>query len=138
MASTWNAAFELAPANTDNVSAGDDEIRTDRSATRERMDNEHTTYVADSTAGAVAKDWLHLGGSAVGLLQNAAPATRLSGEALGATSRDKGYIWFDDDNADLFYIWTGAAFALPGIAIPSCTSDPVAPVTGQIWFRTDV
>ena len=138
MASTWNAAFELAPANTDNVSAGDDEIREDRTAVRERLANEHTTYVADGTAGAVAKDAIHKGGSAAGLLQNAEPATRLAGEALADTSRDKGYIWFDDDNEDVFYIWTGAAFATPGFVLSNKIADPVAPVTGQMWIRTDL
>lgn len=138
MASTWNAGFEIAPAAADNVSAGDDEIRETRTGTQERAANEHTTYVADSTEGAVAKDWIHKGGSAVGLLQNAEPGTRLSAEALADTSRDKGYIWFDDDNEDVFYIWDGTDFVTPGYVITNKEADPVAPVAGQMWFRTDV
>ena len=138
MASTWNAGFEIAPAAADNVSAGDDEIRETRSAVQERLANEHTTYVADSTAGAVAKDCIHKGGSAVGLLQDAEPGTRLSAEALADTSRDQGYIWFDDDNEDVFYIWDGTAFVTPGFVLSNKVADPVAPVTGQMWIRTDL
>ena len=135
---TWNANYELLPRNTDALGKGDDEIRDVKGAVRERIGNEHTEYNEDSTAGAATSDWLHKGGSAVGLLQNAEPATRLSGPALGNTARDKGFIWFDDDNDDLFYIWTGAAFACPGLCLSNRTSDPAAPVTGQLWIRTDV
>jgi hypothetical protein len=103
------------------------------------MGNDHTTYLADGTAGAATKDWLHKGGSAVALLQNAEPASRNGGEALGNTSRDKGFIWLDDDNEDLLYIWSGADFTLPGIALTNKSgSDPTSPVTGQIWLRTDI
>ena len=136
--STWNANYELLPRNTDALGRGDDEIRDLKGAIRERIGNDHTEYNEDSTSGTKTLDWLCKGGSAVGLLQNAAPATRLSGVALGNTARDKGYIWFDDDNDDLFYIWTGAAFACPGFAISNRTSDPTSPVTGQLWIRTDV
>lgn len=138
MATVWNGTFEAEPANTDNVSSGDDEIRTLKGAITERMGNDHTEYGEDSTAGLYTKDWLHKGGSAVALLQDAAPTTRLSGENLADTARDKGYLWLDDDNEDVLYFWNGTAMATPGLVLTNKGADPAAPVTGQMWIRTDV
>jgi len=137
--STWAAGYELVPTSLDAVGLGDNNILDLKSSISERMKNDHTTYIGDSTAGLNTADWLHKGGSAVGLLQDAEPATRLSGAALSTTSRDKGYIWFDDNNEDCFYIWTGAAFGTPGLIVTNKTAaDPTSPVTGQIWLRTDI
>jgi hypothetical protein len=136
---TWNANYELTPASLDTVGQGDNAIIDLKSAISTRMGNDHTTYLADGTAGAATKDWLHKGGSAVGLLQNATPAARNGGEALGATARDKGFIWFDDDNEDCIYLWLGAAFGTPGLILTNKSgADPTSPVTGQMWLRTDV
>ena len=40
--STWNAAFEAAPADTDNVSQGASKIRETRQATQERLVENHS------------------------------------------------------------------------------------------------
>ena len=47
---TWNSAFEAAPADTDNVSSGDDAIRTTRLAVREHLDVDHYMDIAGTTA----------------------------------------------------------------------------------------
>ena len=104
MASTWDATFLTKPLDGDSPSSGDDEIRTVRSAITERMDNEHTTYVADGTAGNYLLDWNHVKGSAKGYFQDVAPANRPNG-LTALTADDNGRLWFDDNDGDLAYVY---------------------------------
>ncbi len=106
MASTWNASFLTEPADGDSPSSGDDEIRVIRSAVTERMANEHTTYVADGTAGNYLLDWNHRAGSAKGYFQNAKPATRPNA-ATALNVNDAGRFFFDDNDSDLPYYYDG-------------------------------
>ncbi len=106
MASTWNASFLTEPADGDSPSSGDDEIRVVRSAITERIANEHTTYIADGTAGNYLLDWNHRAGSAKGYFQNAKPATRPNA-ATALNIDDAGRLFFDDDDSDLPYYYDG-------------------------------
>jgi hypothetical protein len=102
---TWDATFEVNPEDTDDASLGDDEMRADRIAVRERAENEHTTY-SDGTGGTTLLDWAHKPGSAKGYFQNAAPGVRPNA-ATALNADDAGRIWFDDDADDLPYFYDG-------------------------------
>ena len=104
MASTWDGTFLTEPADGDSPSSGDDEIRVIRSAVTERMANEHTTYIADGTAGNYLLDWNHRAGSAKGYFQDAAPTNRPNA-ATALTAADNGRLWFDDNNGDILYVY---------------------------------
>jgi len=109
MAVTWDASFDASPAGSANASTIDDKIRELKEAILERVGNEHTEYVDDSTLGAYTKDWRHRPGSAVAYYQVAEPTAQpgSSGAALGAD--DAGRIWIDSDDNSL-YVYDGAAF----------------------------
>ena len=109
MAITWNATFVVSPAGGDNLSDGDNKIRDLKTGIGERIRNEHTDYVGDSTAGAYLLDWNHVAGSAKGYFQNAAPTNRPNG-STALTSADAGRIWFDDNDGDLPYFYDGSAW----------------------------
>lgn len=106
MAQTWDATFETQPANAETPASGDDRIRAHKEGVRERAANEHTTYVADGTAGNYLLDWNHRKGSAKGYFQDAEPTKRPNG-STNLSSDDAGRIWFDDDNGDLPYYYDG-------------------------------
>jgi hypothetical protein len=106
---TWNAAFELTPADTDNPGAGDDRIREAKSETRQRANQEHVWLGTASTGESV-----HREGSARAYYEATAPTLRPDGlTALGAS--DDGRIWVDSDGTNAS-VWTGSAFANLGIA----------------------
>ena len=109
MASTWAAAFEAAPADDDDASLGDNEIRTTRTAIEERAKNEHLTYSGGDTAGEQALDWTHRKGSAIGYFQDAAP-TKRPNAVTNLSATDNGRLWFDDNDDDLPYVYVHASW----------------------------
>lgn len=137
--STWNGAYEGVPDGADSPSTLDNVIRDLKDSTQKRMANEHDTYVADSTAGAEVKDWVHKEGSAMGYYESAAPTTQPNGEALA--TRDAGRLWVNSDAPHTLYIWTGSAFEeskpFQGIAIFNDTKNATAAgtFTGDIWTK---
>ena len=96
---TWDATFENKPAGGDAPSTLDNEQRNHRKAVEERMANEHDTYIADSTVGNKAKDWVHKEGSAMAYYESAEPTNQPNGETLA--TRDAGRFWWDSDDDEL-------------------------------------
>lgn len=105
---TWDSNWKSAPADSDSAAAGDDEMREDRLAVEERINNEHTTY-NDGTSGNYLLDWNHRKGSAKGYFQNAAPTNRPNG-STALSSDDAGRLWFDDDGDDTPHFYNGSAW----------------------------
>ena len=104
---TYDATFISKPDGGDNPSTLDNEQRNLRVAIEERMANEHDTYVADGTAGAQVKDWVHKEGSAVAYYESAAPVNQPNAETLAA--RDAGRLWVDSDDDEIRH-WDGSAW----------------------------
>jgi len=92
---------EAAPADSDQISSGAQEIRDLRKALRIRLEAEHENMAVSSGGGE------HLEGSAKVYRQAAAPTTRPDGTALDGD--DDGRLWCDSDT-EMLYIWSGAAF----------------------------
>jgi hypothetical protein len=109
MAITWDAAFAAKPAGGDNLSDGDNKFRDLKTGIGERIRNEHTDYLNDSTAGAYLIDWNHKAGSAKAYFQDAAPTNRPNG-STALSAADNGRFWFDDDDADIPYFYNGSAW----------------------------
>ena len=105
--STWNGTYEGEPDGGDSPSTIDNVIRDTRESVQKRMANEHDTYVADSTAGAESKDWVHKEGSAMAYYESAAPTNQPNGETLAA--RDAGRLWVDSDD-NRASVWNGTSF----------------------------
>lgn len=84
--STWNTAFEAAPAD-DVVSADfEDSIRELKTAFMERFEKEHAGYVSyPSGGGSVSADGRHLPGSAKAYLDSALPTLRPDGTLIAST-----------------------------------------------------
>ena len=81
--STWDASFELVPAGGDNLSVGDDAIRTFKGAVSSRLGREHYGLPGDPNA---QHGW-HVRGSARAYFQATDPTTKpeASGAALDTT-----------------------------------------------------
>ncbi len=105
---TWNAAFEASPAGTDNISQGDDKIREDKVAVRERAEREHIWGTSETNAN---HGW-HREGSAMAYVDASEPTNRPDG-ATGLTAAiDEGRLWIDTDGgATPFYYTSGGAWA---------------------------
>lgn len=88
--STWNTAFEAAPAD-DVVSADfEDSIRDLKTAFMERFEKEHAGYMSyPSGGGSVLADGRHLPGSAKAYLGSALPTLRPDGTLIAST-KDSG------------------------------------------------
>lgn len=88
--STWNTAFEAAPAD-DVVSANfEDSIRELKTAFMERFEKEHTGYVSyPSGGGSVSADGRHLPGSAKAYIDSTLPTLRPDGTLIAST-KDSG------------------------------------------------
>ena len=96
----WDTAI---PADTDQISAGDDSIRDFKSQVEARMLKEHTDF---STANAGGE---HIAGSAmVYHSATTAPTLRPDG-STSFTSADEGRIWWDSDD-DKIYLYDGSDF----------------------------
>jgi len=121
MATEWDPAFELEPADSDSPAYGALEIRTLKTATQERMDKEHEWDPADTSPQ--PRHGLHKAGSAAVFCQDSEPTTR-NGVALSAD--DAGITWFDTVNFTLKvydgtqWLNAGAGVATnPGINFPN-------------------
>ncbi len=94
---------ELAPANSDNVSAADDEIRDLRKGVRIRVDKEHVSLGLSSAGGEHRK-----GSARVYRSATASPPTQdPEGNALDAT--DDARMWMDSTTKQLS-VYSGSAF----------------------------
>lgn len=123
MTYTWNATLEAEPLPGDSPRYGDDKIRRNSIAIRERLAPEHLIY----TSGAYdtqADHGLHRQGSAVAFCQAGEPTTRPDGTALGNDSKSIGRIWVDTDDNKVYY-WNGTAWTLAK-ASPSSAGSGVA------------
>lgn len=94
---------ELAPANSDNISAADDEIRDLRKGVRIRIDKEHVSLGPSETGGK------HRNGSAKVYRSATAsePTEDPEGNALDAT--DDGRAWMDSTTKQLS-VYSGSEF----------------------------
>lgn len=93
---------ETAPAGTDFINKGDDEIRVLRAGVRERDQKEHVTNASSSAGGE------HLQGSAKSFYQASAPTLRPDA-STSLDSDDAGRLFVDSDDK-IPYVWGGAAF----------------------------
>ncbi len=134
---TWDATFENKPAGADAPSTLDNEQRNHRKAVEERMANEHDTYIADSTVGNKAKDWVHKEGSAVAYYESAEPTNQPNGETLAA--RDAGRLWVDSDT-DEIKSWDGSSFNSQSFVDLTVSNDLTvtndANITGDITYNS--
>jgi hypothetical protein len=141
----WNTSFENNPEAGDDPSYGDDEMRLDRRAVRERFEKEHKM---DLSIGTVGLDGWHKPGTAVVYYQTAEPTTRPDG-VTALDSSDNGRLWIRSSDYRLsFYVhpnWVRATtvnnldntFSAKNtfngnLRIP--TSEPAELVDGDVWL----
>lgn len=117
----WDATWAAEPAGTDAANTLDTEITSFKSGLISRMGNQHTTYVADSTAGATSSDFLHKKGSAVLVYDSSAPT-------IDNETAQAGFLWYDTDNEAL-KVRTGSAW------VTIYQKDPVGTIK---YWDTDV
>ena len=102
---TDSTAWDITvPANSDNLSAGAEDMREFKEQVEARLNKEHVDFGA-STAGGE-----HVAGSAMAYYQSAVPTTDPAGNALDTSSTtDDGRIFWDSDDNRL-YVWNGTDF----------------------------
>lgn len=101
----WDAAFELDPTDTDNVSQGAGHMRQIKSEVSDRLETEHDFGTFDNVTDDTGR---HLAGSARVFVQNAEPTVdgTISANCLaeadddGNRGCDAGRIWVDLDGPD--------------------------------------
>ena len=105
---SWTAGFEATPANSDQVSQGDDRIRELKETVRDHAEVEHRWG-----AGAPDSTGRHREGSAVAWYESSCPTSNTAGDALTGTATygtdDAGRLCKDSDDG-ISYIWEGAAW----------------------------
>ena len=100
----WDSLFESKPPGGDNPVRGDDKIREDRTAFKERIALEHLfDYSSVNDQG------YHRQGSALAYYQSSEPTTLPDGSALASNDKSKGRLWVDSDDGRLYY-WDGTAW----------------------------
>lgn len=137
---TWNTTFEASPiASTDKVNSGPTNFHNVATAVRERLTHEHVmTYLTD---GSVASDGWHKPGAAIGYTGTTAPTTRPDGSTAFTQAIDTGRIYFDTNgNVPVIKVLLGVSPTWTRISglIQTTTLDPVSPVDGEMWYRTNV
>ena len=110
---TWN---EASPADVDQVSGGDDAIRSLKTAIRVGLDSEHVWPSAGGDAG------VHRIGSA---------RAYYAAQSLVSSSGTDGRIMVASDTSRLFHVGSAGTMFLGGANTPSIGS---APVGGQRFF----
>jgi len=100
---TWDATFQGLPNNARSADYLASDISTPKRAVSERGRREHYWTPGSDNS----KHGLHLPGSAVAFVQDAAPTTRPDGDTLD--DDDIGRLWFDSDDSNIPYLrLTGA------------------------------
>ena len=116
---TWNAAYEAAPADSDNVSAGAGEVRNFRTDVRERMEKDHYMDITgtDADHGEHTKVTLRVG---------SAPTH----------AADKGILYAKDvsSKAEMFYIDEAG----DEVQLTSGGATAVIPTGTKMLFYADV
>jgi len=102
---TWDAAFELTPADGDLVSQGDDRIRDLKDTLAAEMETEHDF---STTCGACSGNdtGRHHLGSARPFFQAAAPANPnalVEADKAGFRTLDDARLWVDTDDSQLYF-----------------------------------
>lgn len=126
ISTTWDTSYEASPAGGDSPTSGDDEMRSTKLAIRERAELEHIWGTGEASAG---HGW-HREGSAKAYFQDAAPTNRPD-NATSLTSDDAGRLWFDDNDSDRFYFYTGSTWT-SALAIASLTTSGNVTVGGDV------
>jgi hypothetical protein len=107
-AKNWNTTFEVEPANSDLVGAGNEAIQELKTAVQERLVQEHSMNLAD--AAPQARHGFHKAGSAVSYVSASAPTLLPDGvTALGAN--DAGRLWFNTTDNSMWE-WSGSTWQL--------------------------
>lgn len=95
---TWDATFQGLPNNARSADYLASDISTPKRAVSERGRREHYWTPGSDNS----KHGLHLPGSAIAYVQDAAPTTRPDGDTLD--SDDVGRVWYDSDDANIPYL----------------------------------
>jgi len=101
---TWDATFQGLPNNARSADYLASDISTPKRAVSERGRREHYWTPGSDNS----KHGLHLPGSAVAFVQDAAPTTRPDGDTLD--DDDIGRLWFDSDDLNIPYLRLSGAW----------------------------
>lgn len=103
---TWDSSYESAPAGGDSLTEGDNKIRQDRRAVRERGEREHFWASTDTNS----KHGWHREGSARAFVANTEPTAfdDPDGTAIGGDAvLDQGRLYFDSNANYLPRVYDG-------------------------------
>jgi microcystin-dependent protein len=99
---------------------------------------EHTTIAGNYAASAGnITGFQHKEGSAIAYYEDSAPTNQPDG-ATSLTTSDAGRVWFDSDDANRQYVWTGSAWSAVGLpvgVIQMWAGVYTAPPTGWLICR---
>jgi hypothetical protein len=105
-AKNWNTTFEVEPANSDLVGAGNEAIQELKTAVQERLVQEHNMNLADTAPQ--ARHGFHKPGSARAYVGTSAP-TLLPDGVTALDVNDAGRLWFRTTDSTLWE-WDGTTW----------------------------